>query len=243
MISDGTGIPPEFARQAGFVQETYGSFQGAMCFDDCPSDEYNDQFRDLWASQPQRKLGFRYGYVDSQKAPTICWSPGAPRLPSMKGASSLVLVHRMGVRMAICSTLPSPLQLGPQPGWRGCHHPGGRWRAPAHRDGARSAHICAPGKITIPAPAGMVIYIHGYFTSVDQTWTDDHLATQFRDSGLNALFIAIEAPQSNDQDVFWKSLEDLLRTVEDRATMAATARTAGGGGAQRGVSDHSPVVA
>ena len=47
MISDGTGIPPEFARQAGFVQETYGSFQGAMCFDDCPSDEYNDQFRDL----------------------------------------------------------------------------------------------------------------------------------------------------------------------------------------------------
>ena len=56
----------EIARQAGFVQETYGSFKGAMCFDDCPSTEYNDQFRDLWASQPQRKLGFRYGYVDSK---------------------------------------------------------------------------------------------------------------------------------------------------------------------------------
>ena len=68
MISDGTGIPPEFARQAGFVQETYGSFQGAMCFDDCPSDEYSDQFRDLWASQPQRKLDFRYGYVDSKSS-------------------------------------------------------------------------------------------------------------------------------------------------------------------------------
>jgi len=68
MISDGTGIPPELARQAGFVQETYGSFQGAMCFDDCPSDEYSDQFRDLWASQPQRKLDFRYGYVDSKKS-------------------------------------------------------------------------------------------------------------------------------------------------------------------------------
>jgi hypothetical protein len=64
MISDGTGIPPEFARQAGFVQITYGSFKGAMCFDDCPSSEYADQFKDLWASQPQRKMDFRYGYVD-----------------------------------------------------------------------------------------------------------------------------------------------------------------------------------
>jgi hypothetical protein len=64
MISDGTGIPPEAARQAGFIQVTYGSFQGAMCFDDCPDDQVSDQFRDLWASQPQRKLGFRYGYVD-----------------------------------------------------------------------------------------------------------------------------------------------------------------------------------
>ncbi len=66
MISDATGIPPELATRAGFVQETYGSFHGAMCFDDCPSDQYNDQFRDLWASQPRRKLGFRYGYVDSK---------------------------------------------------------------------------------------------------------------------------------------------------------------------------------
>jgi hypothetical protein len=66
MISDGTGIPPALARQAGFVQDTYGSFKGAMCFDDCPSTTYNDQFQDLWASQPQRKLGFRYGYVDSK---------------------------------------------------------------------------------------------------------------------------------------------------------------------------------
>ena len=68
MISDGTGIPPEIAQQAGFVLETYGSFKGAMCFDDCPSTEYNDQFKDLWASQPQRKLGFRYGYVDSKSS-------------------------------------------------------------------------------------------------------------------------------------------------------------------------------
>jgi hypothetical protein len=66
MISDGTGIPPEFARQAGFVQTTYGNFQKAMCFDDCPDDAMNDQFRDLWAGQPLRKMDFRYGYVDAK---------------------------------------------------------------------------------------------------------------------------------------------------------------------------------
>jgi hypothetical protein len=68
MISDDSGIPPEFARKAGFVQDTYGDFQGAMCFDKCPSSEYNDQFRELWARQPHRKLAFRYGYLDSKKS-------------------------------------------------------------------------------------------------------------------------------------------------------------------------------
>ncbi len=65
--------------------------------------------------------------------------------------------------------------------------------------------------------AGIVIYVHGYFTSVDQTWTDDRLAAQFHDSGRNALFIAIEAPQSNTQDLTWNSLKDLLATVQERA--------------------------
>jgi hypothetical protein len=37
-----------------------------MCFDSCPSDEYDDQFKDLWAHQPHRKLDFRYGYLDSK---------------------------------------------------------------------------------------------------------------------------------------------------------------------------------
>jgi len=68
-----------------------------------------------------------------------------------------------------------------------------------------------------PRTAGTVIYIHGYFTSVDQTWADDQLAMQFRDSDRNALFIAIQAPQSNGEDVSWKSVDELLQTVRDRA--------------------------
>jgi hypothetical protein len=68
-----------------------------------------------------------------------------------------------------------------------------------------------------PRTAGIVIYIHGYFTSVDEAWADHQLAEQFRASGRNALFIAIEAPQSSDQEVLWNSLDELLRTVEDLA--------------------------
>jgi len=66
-----------------------------------------------------------------------------------------------------------------------------------------------------PKSAGMVIFIHGYFATVDQAWTDDHLAEQFQASGRNALFVAIEAPASNFQEVVWKSLDELLRTVDD----------------------------
>jgi hypothetical protein len=65
-----------------------------------------------------------------------------------------------------------------------------------------------------PRTAGTVVYVHGYFTSVDQTWTDDHLAEQFAASGRNALFIAPQAPQSMEDPVSWKSLEALLRTVD-----------------------------
>lgn len=61
--------------------------------------------------------------------------------------------------------------------------------------------------------AGTVVYIHGYFTSGDQTWREDHLAAQFQASGRNALFIAPQSPQSSYEDVSWKSIEDLLRTV------------------------------
>ena len=81
---------------------------------------------------------------------------------------------------------------------------------------------CGPVHLWRPAnydagTAGMVIYIHGYFTSADQTWTGDRLARQFHDSARNALFLAIEAPQSNSEEVSWKSLADLLHAVADRA--------------------------
>lgn len=65
MASDSTGIPPRFAKKSGFAQTTYGTFSGAFLDDADPTT--SDAMVKMWASQPRRKLGFRYGYPDSEK--------------------------------------------------------------------------------------------------------------------------------------------------------------------------------
>jgi len=65
MVSDATGIDPRSARKAGFTQVTYGRFKGAFLEEASPS--VSAQMVKLWASQPYRKLPFRYGYPDSEQ--------------------------------------------------------------------------------------------------------------------------------------------------------------------------------
>lgn len=66
MLSDSTGIPPYYAKQAGMVQETYGYYAGA--FLEGAQDSKSDQaFIDLWRTQKKRRLPFRFGYVDKEK--------------------------------------------------------------------------------------------------------------------------------------------------------------------------------
>jgi hypothetical protein len=62
--------------------------------------------------------------------------------------------------------------------------------------------------------AGVVVYVHGYFTDVDDAWRNHKLARQFADSGLDAMFIACEAPESAVDPVTWTSLSDLLARVD-----------------------------
>jgi hypothetical protein len=66
MASDATGIPPRLARKAGFKQTTYGSFKGPFLPE--ANAAVAEEMVKLWESQPRRKLGFRYGYVDSELA-------------------------------------------------------------------------------------------------------------------------------------------------------------------------------
>ena len=65
MLSDSTGIPPQFARRAGMVQVTYGHYDGA--FLEGTDVRHDDAFIELWKSQKIRRLPFRFGYVDKDK--------------------------------------------------------------------------------------------------------------------------------------------------------------------------------
>jgi hypothetical protein len=64
MISDSTGIPPRFAQAAGFIQDTYGTFDGPALFGLYDKRDADDLKR-LFKSEPTRDLAFRYGYPDA----------------------------------------------------------------------------------------------------------------------------------------------------------------------------------
>ncbi|MBA2544550.1 MAG: hypothetical protein H0V17_33210 [Deltaproteobacteria bacterium] len=64
MVSDATGIENKHAKKAGFTQVTYGRFKGAFLEEADKTVSAN--MVKLWATQPYRKLPFRYGYPDSE---------------------------------------------------------------------------------------------------------------------------------------------------------------------------------
>jgi hypothetical protein len=64
--------------------------------------------------------------------------------------------------------------------------------------------------------AGVVVYLHGYYVTVDQAVADHRLLEQFRESGLNALFLVAEAPAWNGEESTWDSCEALLAEVTRR---------------------------
>ena len=65
MASDATGIPLRWAKKAGFEIVTYGTFKGPFLEE--ADLNIGEEMVKLWATQPRRKLPFRYGYPDSEK--------------------------------------------------------------------------------------------------------------------------------------------------------------------------------
>jgi hypothetical protein len=76
-----------------------------------------------------------------------------------------------------------------------------------------------------PATADTVVYLHGFYTDVDQAFLDHQLAEQFRDSGRNALFIAVQTRSWVTDGLGWDDLEALLTEATRRAHVK---RPAGG---------------
>ena len=96
-------------------------------------------------------------------------------------------------------------------------------RARASADGApaRELRLGGPaGEVRVFQPrrydaasAGVAIYVHGLFTTVDQAWHEHHLPAQFARSGRNALFIAPAARTAGRDVPPWGDLQALLDRV------------------------------
>jgi hypothetical protein len=76
-------------------------------------------------------------------------------------------------------------------------------------------HVWRPGGYHAQS-AGVVVYVHGYYTDVDGAWREHRLAHQFRESGQNALFIVPEAPAANEEPVKWENVGELLQAVRQK---------------------------
>ncbi len=76
MASDATGIASRHARKAGFKQTTYGRFRGPFLPE--ANATIAEEMVKLWAQQPYRKLGFRYGYLDSELGVHLMITQPAP---------------------------------------------------------------------------------------------------------------------------------------------------------------------
>lgn len=88
----------------------------------------------------------------------------------------------------------------------------------------RHARLSLPqGPVHVWIPAGYhpdgaatVVYVHGYYDTVDDAWESHKLPEQFALAGLNALFIAPEAPTGIGQAVHFPDLLALVQEVETR---------------------------
>ena len=75
----------------------------------------------------------------------------------------------------------------------------------------------AHGAVHVWIPAGYdaatVVFVHGYWVDVDEAWQSYRLAHQFALSGINAMFIAPDAPRAKWRPLAWPSLAELIHSV------------------------------
>jgi len=86
---------------------------------------------------------------------------------------------------------------------------GREWRIETTRG---PIHIWIPANYDA-STAATVVFVHGYWINIDQAWEDYRLPQQFALSGINAMFIAPEAPIDKRTTIAWPSLRALVASV------------------------------
>jgi hypothetical protein len=69
MVSDDTGIPPRYAKPAGFTQIVYGTYAGA--FFKWAKGEVEKEMIELWKGAGEKSVPFRFGYYDNRRTPHV----------------------------------------------------------------------------------------------------------------------------------------------------------------------------
>ncbi|MBL8920498.1 MAG: hypothetical protein JNJ54_16660 [Myxococcaceae bacterium] len=72
-------------------------------------------------------------------------------------------------------------------------------------------HAWCPERVE---PELLVVYVHGYFDSVDDAFRDHGLVEQFRASGVRALFVLIDGPKGPREQVAWTRYAPLAAELE-----------------------------
>lgn len=72
MLSDDTGVPPRYAKPAGFTQEVWGSYGGT--FFAWARGDVERELIAYWKDQPKRKMPFRFGYYDRRRTPVLLYT-------------------------------------------------------------------------------------------------------------------------------------------------------------------------
>lgn len=85
--------------------------------------------------------------------------------------------------------------------------------------GLHQRFVSANGPVHAWCPADvepelLVVYVHGYFDSVDDAFRDHGLVEQFRASGVRALFVLIDGPKGPKERVAWTTFAPLAAELE-----------------------------
>jgi hypothetical protein len=109
---------------------------------------------------------------------------------------------------------------------------GRHWRLATARG---AVHVWTPVDYDA-ATAATVVFVHGYWVDTDDAWESYQLPQQFALSGINAMFIAPDAPWAKWKPLAWPSLTELVRTVASQLDVAMPTKrlvVAGHSGAYR----------
>ncbi len=126
-------------------------------------------------------------------------------------AQALILTAAIALALGAAPASGSPLEAVQSEKVAGGQH----WRFTVERAGP--VHVWVP-KAYEPHTAGVLIYIHGYYTDSDESWMLHNLPEQFRASRRNALFIVPEAPVGAPDRVRWDDPQKLLDAVRARCS-------------------------